>query len=528
MTADTELTKEDLQQLKKLETTYKSREMNLTPEQQQFIKEKLGSKLWRMNNLYTIRNKEGDKMIMKLNHSQMKVLKKYKHNRKLILKSRQQGISTLFLAYYLDDCWFKPGYQAGIQSYGLDESEKLSIRAELMWDDLSQDIKDLMGLSVVANNSKGMTFSNGSILKIGNFRGDTLQGLHVSELGKIAKKYPEKAKELKTGAFQAVGKNNKITVESTGEGKSGMLFDMWIKAEKHKAQGKPLTPLDFQPIFLSWLEDPDCTLDQEVDIPREVTQYLDDIEVVLDIKLTKQQRWWYAKKKEELTEDMTQEYPTTPDEAFLSGKDGSYYLKLYIEHILKPKHLIKDLYDPQLKVHVVMDLGYNDTMVLLFFQQWTDGVRIIDEYHTNGEPISHYVDMLFEKRDTLGYKYGDIFGPHDIEVTSLNDGKSRKDIFYEYGIVVYPLKKQSVHDGIELVRKWIPKTWIDQDLTYIHDTYVNYRKQWDEKAGVWKDKPLHNEWSNPADAIRYMCQALNEMFKSTKTSKRRKNRGFDV
>jgi hypothetical protein len=53
-----------------------------------------------------------------------------------------------------------------------------------------------------------MTFSNGSTLKIGNFRGDTLSFLHVSELAKIAKRFPEKAEELNSGAFEAVSTNS--------------------------------------------------------------------------------------------------------------------------------------------------------------------------------------------------------------------------------------------------------------------------------------------------------------------------------
>ena len=199
-----EESQEDLKQRETLANSYSHRELNLTEEQQQFINEKLSSKLWRLNNLYTIRDKNGQKRTLKLNASQNKVLTKYKHNKKVILKSRQQGISTLFLAYNLDDCLFKPGYNAGIQSYGLDESDKLSMRARLMWEDLDPNIKGLMQLDVVSDNQKGITFSNGSILKIGNFRGDTLQSLHVSELAKIAKKFPDKAKELKTGAFQAV------------------------------------------------------------------------------------------------------------------------------------------------------------------------------------------------------------------------------------------------------------------------------------------------------------------------------------
>jgi len=194
-----------------------------------------------------------------------------------------------------------------------------------MWDELDQNIKDLFGLKLVSNNQKGMTFSNGSILKIGNFRGDTLQGLHVSELGKIAKKFPEKAKELKTGAFQAVGKNSRITVESTAEGKSGLFYEIWEASQLHKKRGKPLGPFDFEPIFISWLEDPDCNIDHETEISEELNSYFTKIENSLNITLTDTQKWWYASKQKELTSDMKQEYPTTAEEAFEQSIEGTYY-----------------------------------------------------------------------------------------------------------------------------------------------------------------------------------------------------------
>ena len=500
----------------------------LTLEQEEFIRTKLSSKYWRMNNLYKIRDKSGNLVTMKLNAAQRKVLKKFKHNRKIILKSRQQGISTLYLAYNLDDCLFKEGYQAGIQSYGQDEADKLSKRAELMWNEFPEDIKALFNLGLTSNNQKGMTFSNGSILKIGNFRGDTLQSLHVSELGKIAKKYPEKAKELKTGAFQAVSVNNKITIESTAEGRSGLFYEMWNKAEALQLQGKDLSPLEFQAIFLSWVEDLDCRLDHETDISKELAQYFLDIETDLGVKLEMNQKWWYAAKKEELEEDMTQEYPTTAEEAFMAAKDGSYYGRAYRDYILKQKRLIKDLYDPMLDVHVAYDLGYNDTMVAIFYQQFTDGVRIIDSYSNSGESIQHYTKMMDDKRDKLGYRYAKFINlPHDAEVHDLNEGKTRTDTFRKYGYPARVLPKISVEEGIELVREWMKKMWIDSSDDYVQNTFINYMKEWDDKLGTWKKKPLHNEWSNPADAIRYMCVALRQSYTHGK-KKRRKKSGYAI
>ena len=502
-------------------------QLELSQEEKLFIKEKLSSKLWRLDNLYKIRNKSGKLVTLNLNSAQRRVLEKFKHKRKIILKSRQQGISTLYLAYNLDACLFRPGFQAGIQSYGQDEADKLSKRAELMWNELDPQIKELLGLTLVSNNSKGMTFSNGSILKIGNFRGDTLQSLHVSELGKIAKKYPEKAKELKTGAFQAVSKDNIITIESTAEGSSGLFYDMWIKAEMLALEERKLSPLDFQAVFLSWLEDPDCLMDYKVEIPLELKQYFLEIEEMLEITLTDQQKWWYAAKKDELGDDMTQEYPTTSDEAFMSAKDGAYYGKQYRDYIVKRKRLKPNLYDKNLPVHVVFDLGFSDMMVAVFFQQFIDGIRVIDAYYNSGEAIKHYATMLKNKKIALGYKYGDIWLPHDAAKTELGSGKNIQTIFRENGVATRILKRVGIAEGIELVRKWLQNMWIDSGLHYIQNTFINYSKEWDDKLGVWKDKPIHNEWSHPADAIRYMCTVVNEQFKPVKPKRRRKS-GYDV
>ena len=493
------------------------------------------SKEWRLNNLYTIRDKLGVKRILKLNNAQKKILQ-YKHNRKIILKSRQQGISTFYLAYNLDDCLVIPGYNAGIQSYGQDEAEKLATRAKLMWDELDEDAKTFIGLTTIGKplelvkcNSKVMEWNNGSVLKIGNFRGDTLQSLHVSELGKIAKKFPDKAKELKTGAFQAVSKENKITIESTAEGRTGLFYEMWRKAEEIQLLGKELTPLDFQAIFLSWLEDTDCNLDYEVEIPEHLQKYFEKIEKELNVKLADTQKWWYVKKYEELGDDIKQEYPTTAEEAFTATKDGSYWSKLYRDLIVKRKRLITPLYDKNLPVNVAIDLGINDVMVLVFYQFYVTSaepeLRIIDEYHNEGEGLEHYVKVLNDKK----YNYKDIFVPHDANVRELGTGKSRLTILRELGVNAKVLPRQPVQDGIELVRKWIKYMWIDDRLTYIKETFVNYTKEWNERLGTWSSKPLHNEWSHPADAIRYMCLSLPNISKYDNYNKvKRKSGGIDL
>lgn len=472
----------------------------LTPQQ----KKNLASKMWRLNHLYTIVTKDTEKKIMKLNYSQRRILGDFKHNRKIILKSRQQGISTLYLAYNLDSCLTKFNYSAGIQSYGQDEANKLALRARIMWDDMPSAFKTALGVELVKCNQDGMFFSNGSVLKIGNFRGDTLQSLHVSELGKIAIKFPEKARELKTGAFEAVGKNNKITIESTAEGKTGLFYELWQKAYLKGIANTQLSPFDFQAIFLSWLIDPDCNIGIEVPIPIELNRYFTDLEIKLQTKLTMTQKWWYASKYETLGEDMKREYPSYPEEAFEQSIEGTYYKHEY------PKLKIRsNLYDPNLKVHMAMDLGMNDEFSIGFVQVFEhSGIKvpkIIGEYQNNGYGIEHYAEVCKALSRERGWVFGKAAVPHDIKVKELIAGKTRWDAMKEYGFDLVLVKKHYIVDGIEATRQFLKIVEIDESCELIRSAIQNYRKKYDSKLGVFLDSPLHDEFSHPADMIRYMA-----------------------
>jgi len=503
---------------------------DLTIEQEIFIRTKLSSKMWRMNNLYTIRDKDGIKRILKLNASQNKVLTDFKHNKKIICKSRQQGISTLYLAYYLDDCLFKEGFQAGIQSYGNEEAKKLQKRAELMWDDLDDSIKDLLGLTMVSNNSNGMTFSNGSVLRIGNFRGDTLQALHVSELGKIAKKYPDKAKELKTGAFQAVGKNNKITIESTAEGKTGLFYEMWEKAILKRDLGKKLTSLDFQPIFLSWLEDPDCTLYEKVEPDKEHIEYIDRLEADLKIQLTKEQINWLCSKLDELGDDFDQEYPATPDRAFAQSVEGTYFKKQY-HSIIKEKRVKPVEHIKGVKVDVSFDLGLNDEMVLHFVQVIDNRPVVINEYHNTGEGFKFYIDILELLQKEHSYEYNWFILPHDANVRELGTGLTRIETLRSMGMTkIKLLPKLPFIESINVCRSLLNAVIINSKCENTILAVQNYRKKFDKTLGVYMNTDVHDIHSNYMASLRYMAQGLGyEAVKGVRANniKRKKHKNIN-
>lgn len=495
----------------------------LTPDELTYLLTNLSSKLWRLDNLYYIKDKYSNITVMKLNNSQLKVLTKYRHNKKIILKSRQQGISTLYLAYNLDSCIFDDGTDAGLQSYGLKEAEKLADRASLMWERFPLAIKQLLNITLVTDNKMALGFSNLSSLKIGNFRGDTLQSLHVSELGKIAKDFPKKAKELKTGAFQAVAKNNIITIESTAEGKTGLFYEMWVKAEQKAILGQELTPLDFQAIFLPWFVDPDCQLFVDVPLSDAVAKYLAEIEDKCDIILTDNQKWWYQAEYDILGEDMTQEYPSTSEEAFNQSVEGMYYKDEFKNLVIR-----KDTFNENLLVHRAIDLGMNDEFVILFFQiHEVDAPenslafnnkrfvpKIIAEYKNNGKSLEYYKQVCDKLAALRGFTYGITYAPHDAAQTELIAGVTRFTALKKLGFKPVQLPRAKILDGINIVRRLLPFTIFDEELDFVVTAIQNYRKKRDDKLGVYLDSPVHDEHSHPADALRYMAVGLKNHYPS--------------
>jgi len=466
----------------------------------EFIKKYLTSKLWRLNNLYTIVNKDGQRIPFVMNPSQHTVYAaSLKHPRLIILKSRQQGISTLWLVSFFDDAIFTPDLNVGLMAQGADEASTLLTRVKLAWDALPKPVKEFMSIELIQNNTKEFGLSNESKIFIRtSFRSTTLQRLHISEFGKIANKYPEKAKETKTGTLQAISAGNTVVIESTAEG-NNEFKTMWDTASDFHGRR---SPKDFFPVFLSWLGDRDCRTDIEQPISPKQAEYFSGLEAELNVVVEPEQQWFWVSQYRELGDDIYQEYPSTPDEAFRASRDGAYYASLYRNYVLKYKREVSGIYDSNLDVDVAIDLGMNDDTVLVFFQAHNEEFRIIDEYQNSGEGLAHYVEVMFNR----GYNIGTVILPHDVKVKELSTGKSRLHRLRELGVrQTKVLPRIAINDGIEAVRRVIPNLWVDPRCEYLITCLKNYSKEWDDRVGVWKNKPLHDDFSHGADAIRYMA-----------------------
>tara|TARA_R110002167_G_scaffold91458_1_gene246103 strand:- start:174036 stop:175583 length:1548 start_codon:yes stop_codon:yes gene_type:complete len=470
--------------------------------------DQLNNWFWRINHLYHITDRKNKDTLFKLNAAQA-ILFRGMHYRNIILKARQLGFTTFKMIFMLDAALFNDNTKCGVIAHNKDDAGRLfREKIKYAYDKLPQTIREQM--RATSNRAGEMVFSNGSSITVGtSFRGGTLAYLHISEFGKICAKYPDRAREIVTGAFESVGKDCVITIESTAEGKQGYFFNYCQRAEQDQQKGAILSSLEWKFFFFPWFQDPEYTIDElDGGIPQRLLDYFDDIERKLGIELTIEQMNWYTLKERSLGDDMKREYPSSPKEAFDQVIEGAYYARQF-SLLYERKQITRVPHEPSALTHSFWDLGVNDMTCIFLIQQVGREYRVIDYYENHGEGIAHYIDILRDKGEKLGYRYGLHVAPHDIGVQEFGTGLTRKEQARSLGFNFEIAPKLAVIEGIEAVRAVLPLCWFDESRVEVGLAGLQaYRKEWDARFGVWKNNPAHDDASHPADAFRTFAQAL--------------------
>ncbi|EMO4163853.1 TPA: terminase [Morganella morganii] len=480
----------------------------------------LRNKQWRLNNLYWITDKEGHPVRFKMTPEQTEYFEGI-HNRNIILKARQLGFTTEVCIIQLDAAIFESAKCALIAHTLPDAKRLFREKIKYAYERLPDEIK---AANPASNDSAGeLVFSKGGSVTVSvSFRGGTLSYLHVSEFGKICARQPEKAREIVTGAFEAVSTECFTTIESTAEGRAGYFFDYCQLAEKALMQGKSLSPLDWKFFFFSWWKNPQYAIDPVEQLPQRLTDYFAELSGKYGITLNDRQKAWYYAKEKTLGDDMKREYPSIPSEAFQQSVDGAYYAKQF-RWLYENKRIGEIPDNSHLPVHTYWDIGVGDSTSIWFVREVGEEFHIIDHYSNSGEGLRHYMKVLKDK----GYEYASHNGPHDIDNREFgSDAKSRRELAQEgyeidgqiYSIRFEVVPKLSVDEGIEAVREILPLCVFDENKCGEGITHLEaYRKEWDDKRGCWKDKPLHDYTSHDADGFRYFAVSRRNVKRLTKS-----------
>lgn len=289
-----------------------------------------------------IRNKKSKIVPLKFNEPQLKyynIIKSLKEQGKpiriIILKARQLGFSTATEGIFFKETVTKSNINTAIVAHKEDSTRNLFNMSKLMYDQLPDAIKP----SKKASNAQELVFDNdnGTGLKSkikcftaggkGIGRSDTLNNLHLSELAF----WTGDKKETLTGLLQAVPNDpdTMVVIESTANG-----FEYFKELWDNSVAGKN----DFVPFFIGWNE----LIDYQMPYTGfELTKEEKELQKTFGLTLEQLtwRRWCIANNCGNDIQQFKQEYPITPEEAFIST--GKCYFEQ--DNIIKRIQEVKDI-----------------------------------------------------------------------------------------------------------------------------------------------------------------------------------------
>lgn len=241
----------------------------------------------------TIIDKEGQNVPFKLNAIQKAYVEK-SSNRDIILKARQQGFSSIILAAFTADFLLKENSNSVVVADKADNAMSLLRRVKQYIQAYEKITKTKVPLKYnstyrLENQANGATYTIGTAQEQDFGRSRTITNLHLSE----AAFYPN-LPSLLAGAAQAVVPSGKLIIETTANGFNAFKT-LWDDSVLHNTA--------YQPLFFKASDFYDsATLEQ---------------------------------KRKELGQRLfNQEYPDTPETAFITSGDTyfdqdamSYYLE---------------------------------------------------------------------------------------------------------------------------------------------------------------------------------------------------------
>ena len=163
-------------------------------------------------------------------------------------------------------------------------------------------------------------------------------------------------------------------------------------------------------------------------------------------------------------------------------------------------------YDPMLKVHIVMDLGWNDSMSVILCQRGVSDIRIIGYIEDDHRTLDSYSAQLKD----LSYNWGTMFLPHDGQSKDFKHGISAEDIMRKRGWDVNIVPKNDIESGIKLSRMNFHRIYFDKSSSRLVECLKNYRRAINSATNE-PGAPLHDEYSHGADAFRYLCTSIENM-----------------
>ncbi len=166
-------------------------------------------------------------------------------------------------------------------------------------------------------------------------------------------------------------------------------------------------------------------------------------------------------------------------------------------------------YDPKLKVHVVFDLGWNDSMFVSFVQRHLSSIRVIDTIKDSHRTLDSYAQEIKDRKYNLGL----IFLPHDGFHRDFKTGKTAAEILARFfpKRSIRQVSAESLENGIKAARMTIQQTVFEKTKAAdLVESLKRYRRAVNSTTNE-PGAPLHDDASHGADNYRYIALSAEQM-----------------
>ena len=207
------------------------------------------------------------------------------------------------------------------------------------------------------------------------------------------------------------------------------------------------------------------------------------------------------------------DYPNIWDGKTKPAVEGAIYYDEIVE--MEKEGRIRSVpRNPNIPVHRIWDLGFNDLMAVILVQRIVSELAIVGYVTGSRRTLSDYLAEFKNDEKYSRWVWGTDYLPHDGFAKRHQTGKSDAMVMEGLGCTVVETPSFSIEQGIRTARAIFPRVYIDKNSTSSEDPdfpglveclkrYRRHINQQTKTAGA----PLHDKHSNGADAFRYL--ALN-------------------
>lgn len=272
--------------------------------------EKFLSKDWRLNHLYKIADKNARLITFKERKIQNKI-RNSNARRKLVLKSRQLGITTGCILDLFDHCIFTPNSNCAVLAHSMKDLPKIFEIVRRAQKNMDPKIKPILDRGEGSRYEMRFPEINSKIYATIEIRGETIHRLHVSEAAFCD---PMRLK----ASLAAVPPQSSVTFESTPNGMANDFYRRWVSPAH-----------DTDKFFFPWYIQEEYQLngDHIKGYTKEEKDLIAYVERVYKFKLTKHQIAWRRAMIDELKAEFYQEYPENDKSCFIASGHSPFDLE---------------------------------------------------------------------------------------------------------------------------------------------------------------------------------------------------------